>query len=234
MRILICEDELIVAEYLKETCVENGYEVLAIAKNKEEAMSFIVAKKPDVVLLDINMDERMSGVKIAEGIRKMNLDIQFVFLTAFSDIETVEAAIKTQPHAYLVKPIDKSTLAANLLLINYKLDSINLKKDVVTLNLHTESGDKIINVSKLLYIESDENYCEFVYTDGHKNVERITISKASEIFDKYLIRIHKSYCVNPNYIIRFTSLKLVLENGVQLPIGRKFKENIDSFFSLKK
>ena len=69
MKVLICEDELIVAEYIKETCIEQNLEVIGVAKNRENALLLIASEKPDIVLLDINMDERFSGIKIAEHIR---------------------------------------------------------------------------------------------------------------------------------------------------------------------
>src|SRR5262249_55529022 len=97
MKILICEDELIIAEFLKETCEELGFTVCGIAGNKSDAIQKMVYHKPELVLLDINMEERYSGIELATYIND-TLKIPFIFVTAFSDLETISKAINTNPH----------------------------------------------------------------------------------------------------------------------------------------
>ncbi len=233
MKVLICEDELIVAEYIKETCVEQDLVVVGIAKNRADAIQIIAADKPDIVLLDINMDERFSGIKIAEYIRKTGNDCCFIFITAFSDVETLEAAAKTNPAGYLVKPLDKSTLIANLLLARYKVNGKKNKTASELVKLSTDSGEILIDISTLIYVESEGNYCDFFFENGNRMTERISLTNVSDLLENELIRTHKSYCVNPKYATRFTSVKIYLSNGVQIPIGRKFKENITAFLKSK-
>jgi len=229
MKVLICEDELIVAEYIKETCIEQNLEVIGVAKNRENALLLIASEKPDIVLLDINMDERFSGIKIAEHIRKTGIDSIFIFITAFSDVETIEAAAKTNPAGYLVKPLDKSTLIANILLASYKVNGVKTHTPPKLLKLITDSGEALIDVSKLIHVESDGNYCDFFFENGTRITERISLTNVSDLLENDLIRTHKSYCVNPKYATRFTSVKIYLSTGIQIPIGRKFKENITKF-----
>lgn len=229
MKVLICEDELIVAEYIKETCIEQNLHVIGVAKNRENALILIASERPDIVLLDINMDERFSGIKIAEHIRKIGYDICFIFITAFSDSETLEAAFKTNPDGYLVKPLDKSTLIANLLLASFKVNEKKNKKEKKIIQLKTDSGELIVDITDLLYVEAEGNYCDFIFENGSRITERISLTNVSESCEKELIRTHKSFCVNPTFASRFTSVKIYLMNGTQIPIGRKFKENISLF-----
>lgn len=229
MKILICEDELIVAEYIKETCVEQGLTVVGVAKNREEAILLIAIEKPNIVLLDINLEERFSGIKIAEYILKSGLDISFIFITAFSDKETLDAAFSKNPEGYLVKPIDKSTLIANLLLTIYKVNNKKERVQSKVFSLETESGVRSIDVSQLLYVGSDGNYCDFFFENGSKVTERVSISVVSETFESDLIRTHKSFSINPYFTVRFTSIKVFMKDGSEIPIGRKFKENIADY-----
>ena len=227
MKILICEDELIIAEFIKETCIETGFTVCGIAKNRIEAIEKLHIEKPDVVLLDINLDERMSGVRIGEYIAQKTGQ-PFIFITAFSDVETLEAAIKTNPQAYLIKPIDKPTLVANLQLALYKLNNKTEKADTF-LDIPVESENVTINVSKLVRIEASGNYCELISDDTKPRLLRISISTMEELLIETHVRIHKSHIVNPKFIVRSSSLKVSLRDNQSLPIGRKYKENLAEF-----
>lgn len=227
MRILICEDELIVAEYIKETCIELNFIVVGIAKNEEEAKALLATTRPDCVLLDINLEERMSGIRIAEQMIKSGSRANHLFITAFSDEETLKAAISTKPQGYLVKPVDKPTLIANLLLVKFKNENVQNKVKKIT--LETESGMKEYDVSQIMLVESSGNYCDFLFSNQSKKVERVKLANVEKTFRNSLIRIHKSHCVNPDFVVRFSSQKLWLSAGISVPIGRKYKENITQF-----
>lgn len=231
MKILICEDELIIAEFIKETCLETGFEVCGIAKNRLEALEKVHIEKPDIVLLDINLDERLSGVRIGEYISK-NTHQPFIYITAFSDVETLEAAIKTHPQAYLIKPIDKPTLIANLQLALYKLNSKPKANDEF-IEIQVESEMVKINVTKLIHVDASGNYCELFSEEPNPRLLRISMSAMETLLHKTHVRIHKSHIVNPNYITRSTSLKVNLNGNRSLPIGRKFKNNLTAFFEGK-
>lgn len=230
LRILICEDELIVAEYVKETLEANDYEVVGVVKSREEAITTIQFEKPDLVLLDINMDEPMSGVKIAEFIKQYQLPCSYIFITAFNDVETLERAIATEPQAYLVKPLDKATLLANIVLAEFKRKVVSQNESKI-IQLQTETGVKEFQTNQLIYVESAANYCEFIFAGKKRSVERLSLSSALTQFNGELIRIHKSYLVNPSFIHRFTSLKVILHDGTALPIGRIYKEEIKNILS---
>lgn len=231
LKVLICEDEIIVAEFIKETLEKNGYKVIGIALSREEAILKLQHERPDIVLLDINMDEPSSGIKIAHYIQRNQLGCDFIFITAFSDPSTLESAGETMPQAYLVKPLDKTTLLANLTLLKFKRNA-KKKAQSTALVLQMETGSKSFLVEEIIYVEAAANYCEFFKTNG-KDLERVSLSTVTETFDSKLLRIHKSFCVNPDFIARFTSLKAFLKDGTQLPIGRTYKESIREFLERK-
>lgn len=225
MKILICEDELIIAEYIKQCCLEQGFQVVGVACNQKEAQALLAMQKPDLALLDINMDEPLAGVKIAQQLQAQHPDTLHFFITAFSDLSTIEAAIKTKPQSYLVKPLDKETLVANLFLAKFKLAN-QVPKTEILVDVETETGVKSLDVSRIAYVGADANYCEFVDINRNRTIERTTLSSVENAAAKYLTRIHKSFLVNLNHVARFNSQRVVLNNSIELPVGRKYKQNM--------
>lgn len=110
-KILIVEDEFIVANALRLLLEKAGYAVCEIASSYEEAMEIIGLQKPGMVLLDIQLDGKLTGIDIANQLR--NLDIAFIYLSANSNKDVFELAKATHPYGFLVKPFrEKDVLAA--------------------------------------------------------------------------------------------------------------------------
>ncbi len=223
MKILICEDELIIAEFLKETCEELGYQVLAIAGSKQDAIDKIVFHKPELILLDINMEEPLSGIELAKYINE-TIKVPFIFITAFSDVETIQAAIHTNPHAYLIKPVDKSTLLANIQLAKFKFKFIGQNSQQY-ISLNTDNGGHSINISRVLFVEASGNYCEFVYEDKSRELIRTSMQNVETALENKFIRVHKSFIINPMFITGSSSLKVLIGSDA-IPVGRAFKQNL--------
>lgn len=108
-RILIVEDEKVVATDIEECLAESGYTVLGAVASGREALKRIVETDPDLVLIDIKLKGPLDGVDVAEAICK-HLDIPVVYLTAYADAETLERAKKTDPAGYILKPFDGQRL----------------------------------------------------------------------------------------------------------------------------
>jgi DNA-binding NarL/FixJ family response regulator len=111
-RILIVEDEPIIAADIESTLLSQGYEVAGIAYSAVQALDMIVNRGPDMVILDIAIKGEMDGVSIAQLLRKKYF-LPFIYLTSFSDKETLEKVKPTLPYGYIVKPFkDRDLLAA--------------------------------------------------------------------------------------------------------------------------
>jgi CheY-like chemotaxis protein/tetratricopeptide (TPR) repeat protein len=111
--ILIVEDEAILAEDIKEVLEEYGYRVCAIAQTGEQALSGFFDFQPDLILMDINLPGNIDGIEAAARITK-NFPVPIVYLTAFSDGETITRATKTNPYGFLVKPFRKETVHSTI------------------------------------------------------------------------------------------------------------------------
>ena len=108
-KILVVEDEAIVAEAIALSLKKQGYEVTAIVTNGEEAIEKAAQTQPDLVLMDIVLEGDMDGIAAAENIRT-RFHIPTVFLTAYADEETLKRAKLTEPFGYIIKPFQQKDL----------------------------------------------------------------------------------------------------------------------------
>jgi serine phosphatase RsbU (regulator of sigma subunit)/PAS domain-containing protein len=112
-RIMVVEDEGVVAMQVAETLKVLGYEVPVVAMTGEEAVAKLLETEPDLVLMDIHLRGGVSGIEAAHRIRQ-RLDVPIVYLTAFSDSETLDQAQLTEPYGYVLKPFEEKSLHAIL------------------------------------------------------------------------------------------------------------------------
>jgi len=112
-RILIVEDEGIQAMNTKLTLLRMGYEVLPIAISGKSAVELAEKHRPDLILMDIRLRGKMDGVEAAGIIRK-NLTVPIIFISAYVDEQTTERYRKTQPVAFLEKPVDEKALGTKI------------------------------------------------------------------------------------------------------------------------
>ncbi|MES2776689.1 MAG: response regulator transcription factor [Bacteroidota bacterium] len=112
-KVLIVEDEPVIAENISIYLDNNDFEVSAIAYDSDEAMEELQKNTPDAVILDINLDSEIDGIDIAAYINK-EIQIPFLFLTSYSDKNTLDRAKAVKPSGYIVKPFNEKTLLASL------------------------------------------------------------------------------------------------------------------------
>lgn len=109
LRILVVEDETIVARDLEATLKRLGFEVTALCRTGEEALQSIRRQKPDVILMDIQLESGMDGVEAATRLQAEH-PAPIIFLTAYADEPTLARARAAQPYGYLLKPFHESEL----------------------------------------------------------------------------------------------------------------------------
>jgi|SRR5664280_234323 len=112
-RILIVEDEHIVAMGIKRMLKSLGYTVTGVASSGEDAISKAESTFPDIVLMDIMLKGDMDGVEATREI-KARFDIPVVYLTAYSDNNILERAKITEPFGYIIKPFDEKDLYSSI------------------------------------------------------------------------------------------------------------------------
>ena len=156
IKVLIVEDEPIIAENIAMYLNNHDFVVSGIAYDDEEARNQLQRNLPDAVILDINLDSETDGIQIADYINK-HFSIPFLFLTSYADKETIERAKAVEPWGYIVKPFNEKTLLATLEIAisnfaqrsNQQMPVVNLEK--INRHLTTPVSEREINVLQLIY-----------------------------------------------------------------------------------
>ena len=153
INVLIVEDDIIPAFYLKEIIEENeGFRVVGIARRAKEAEEFLDREKIDLIFMDIVLEGQKSGAEFALEVKQKYKDIDIIFLTAYGDDEIVEYAIESKAFAYLLKPYRVDEIKATLKLFKAQ------KKDssASSLILELVDGFSYNKQTKRLYKDNKE------------------------------------------------------------------------------
>ena len=138
IRVLIVEDDPIIAEDIRDMLTDVDYQVLNVCYDKEEALEQIDILKPDLILLDINLDGSYEGFEIAEHINKTR-KIPFLYLTSYSGKDIVNQAKQTLPMGYIVKPFNERELFSSI-----EIALHNFSKFVLPIDLNRDTLNNLI------------------------------------------------------------------------------------------
>lgn len=219
-KILIVEDEVLIAEDLSDLLRSFGISEIDMAHDKPTALNKIEVFQPDLILLDIRMESELTGIQIAEIINTQYKK-PFIFITAHSDMQMLQTILKTIPAGYITKPIKKADLYANVLLVSEKLKLQSPKQIMI------KDGTKnvLIDFNDLLYIESEGNYI-VIHTTHKKHALRQNMdSIMAQLDNDIFYRVQRSYVVNIKKISSYSRKDLTI-NGIVIPIS---KNVIDDF-----
>ncbi|HOT04307.1 MAG TPA: response regulator [Methanolinea sp.] len=135
-RILVVEDEQIVAEDLRMTLETLGYEVAGIANSGEKAIELAGSERPDLILMDIMLAGSMDGIQAAAHIRR-SYDMPVIYVTAYADSNLLERAKLTEPYGYIVKPFNEREVQSNIeiALFKHRMEYEIRKRDAILLAL---------------------------------------------------------------------------------------------------
>ncbi len=224
MKILIAEDEAIIAESLFQVLLQLDYDPFEPAGNSAEALHLLENEQPEMAIVDIHLGEPFSGFEVAKALQIKK--IPFIFLTALYDKDTVARAKEYNPSAYLVKPFTKENLFATIELTKSQTELIKQNSDVANTQLFIKHGNKHLALDPLsiLYLEADGKYVLIHCDKNKKHFVRITLNELMEqLTDLVLVQVHKSFVVNPLHIkaIKYDELMI---NEISIPIGRTYRD----------
>jgi DNA-binding LytR/AlgR family response regulator len=231
IKILVVEDEVIIADNISNTLVDFGYTVLEPAISYTEAIETIEREKPDVAILDVQLAGKKSGIDLATEIN-LKYKFPFIFLTSNSDKATLDEAKKADPFAFLVKPFVKEELyaAIELTLFNFasiKEKSIDKENLIVRDALFIKQKNLFLrlNFSDITYIKSDHVYLDIYTVNGKKHTVRGTISEYLEKLDESFVRIHRGHIINTKHLEAINYITVQV-NGESLPVGKKHRDEL--------
>jgi PAS domain S-box-containing protein len=147
-KVLIVDDDGLLAENLRQTLGEMKYEVVGLAASAAEAVAMAVSAKPDVILMDVRLRGKKNGVQAAAEIGRES-DTPIIYLTAYADQALVGRAKKTAPYAYLAKPFRELELRASIEVALYRAQQDRRLKHL-NLVLHS-----LRNINQLITRERD-------------------------------------------------------------------------------
>lgn len=211
LKILIVDDEVIIAELIREILLEHNFVNTKCTHDKNSTMEAIHEFKPDLVFLDIRMENEFDGIEIGKELKILN--IPFFYISANSDKSTISNAMVTNPKGYIIKPLKKMEIfaAVQMILINQR-KKIIFKDGHSTINLSADS---------ILYVEGSGNYINII-TNTKKYTIRFSLEWFLEnIADPSFIRVHRSFIVNLTKITKVTSeFVFINENRIQIARGK--------------
>jgi len=159
-KILIVEDDALVAEDIRQILQDSRYYVTSILTSGQEALIKIKKDSPDLVIMDIVLKGKMDGIETANKIHN-HFDIPIIYVTAYSGRNTLEAAKLTQPYGYLIKPINEKEL---LIAIEIALNKYREKKNIEKALSESESRYRqlIENINESIILLDEKGIISFV------------------------------------------------------------------------
>ncbi len=239
IKIGIVEDEMVIARTIENSLDELGYKHCGPASSYGEALEVLEKEKPDLLLLDINLAGKKDGIDVAEKINEL-YPMPFIFLTANSDLATIDRAKKVKPHAYIVKPFSKEELfaAIEIAFSNYsekgiKTPAANLEKTLATF-VFLKDGKHFhkVHYSDIAYIQSDNNYTSVYFTSKRKLMIRSPFVEFLETLPRAMFtRVQRSYAVN---ITNIDSIEVddVNIGGTKVPVSKAYRESLMKLLGL--
>jgi DNA-binding LytR/AlgR family response regulator len=225
MNLLIVEDELLIAEMLKEMLLDLGHTIIAIAKNYDAAATVLSQNKNiDLCFLDINLKSEKSGIDVAILINE-KYKIPFCFLTSYSDKVTIANALEYKPQAYLIKPFTELDLFTTIELVKSRNQN-NAKIDEPE-TVVIKDGTKIVKllVDEIFWLKSDNIYVE-IKTVSKTHMIRSSLGQLlEEIASKNMERVHRTFAVNINKVNAITGQTMVI-GDMKIPLSRKYRDEI--------
>ena len=239
-KILIVEDEFIIAEHLRSVLQLLGHRVTGIAGRVSEALDSLRQDPPDLVLLDVNLRGELDGIDLAGRLRAEHR-IPFIFLTSQANAATVARAKQTRPYGYLVKPFGEQDIyvALEMALATAAAEraaapapptaqpaALPAAEALATgtdgLFLRDRKQMVKVKFSDLCWLEADGNYTTLHTTAGKLTTCHPLRHVEGRLPPAHFVRVHKSYIVALHRISAFDSQALTVE-GEQVPVGRAYQ-----------
>ncbi len=236
MKAIVVEDELFPRLTLVQKLIEYhpDIEIIDQCEDADSAMKAILAHRPDVVFLDIQLKEKDS-MWLLEQLSSATELPYIIFTTAYDTPEFLLKAIKFAAVDYLLKPVDIIELSAAIKKVKDRINEQNGQLKFIplapeppkTFAFHTYNSTLVLKASDILYVVADGNYCNMFLTTGN---EETIFERLGEIEHKLtgtsIIRAGKSHLVNKNYVYKLEHKKRICV--LQTPQGTQYRLNLSA------
>lgn len=244
IKAVIIDDEINAQNLLETTldrCFPNKFNIVEKCNSVDKAVLAIKKHEPELVFLDIQMPEK-NGFELFNYFDVIKFEV--IFTTAYNQFAI--KAIKRSALDYLLKPISNLDLSEAVKKFENRskgnfaqkklsllLENLNVNDQQVSkIAFPTVEGFELIHSNQILYCKAESNYCCIKKIDGFSKMTSKTLKYVEEILPIFSFkRIHKSYVLNLNYVVRYNKAnkEVELTNGEKLPVSfRKEEEFINA------
>ena len=246
IKILIVEDEILLARDLELRLVASDYEVVGIAKSAGMALYLLKEISDiDLILMDIIIEGDRDGIELAKEVNKL-YNVPFIFLSSHADASIVQRAKEVNPYAYLLKPFNNRqiAIAIELALVNFskqipenellktqefsKNDNTVLKiKDSLFLKKNHHFERVLLN--EIQFLEADSNYTT-IHTKLDKFLYSMVLKKMEMKLPKdRFLRVHRSFIINIQAVQGFEGNTLLIEKH-KIPVSKANHSQVFNLF----
>lgn len=249
VKVLIVEDDVLLALDAKALLSSLEYEVVGIAPSADKAIKLLKhGLSVDIILIDIIIQGDKDGIEFARIINK-EYQIPFVFFTSHSESNLLERVKSVRPYGYLLKPINRedARVAIELALSNFsdnipedevnhrygrghKMDNQTLKISDSLFLKKNQHFQRVI-LSEIFMLEAENNYT-MIYSKSDKFLYSTVLGKMEEKLpsDQFL-RVHRSYIVNIQCVTGFEGNMLFIGEK-RIPVSKQYRERVFGLFKL--
>lgn len=228
-KILVVEDDPIIRLDITQHLLSKSYEIVGSFGKESQVLTYFLTMDscPDLAVFDINLAGNYEGISLADIARK-KFNIPVIFLTSYTDRDTMSKAFSVNPSSYLVKPFDADDLFTNIELALFKNKSLSIASNRNTEEpFYIKTDQKLIRLElgNISIVQSMENY-SIIIVDNEKHVVNQSLKALTEKLSILgFMRIHKSYLINLNKIdYIYEDMAHIAEHSI--PIGRQYKNEL--------
>jgi len=246
MNILVVEDESIVAKDIQVCLRKLGYNVIGICSTGESAVEKALDERPDLIMMDIMLKGEMSGIQAAAAIRKDH-DIPVIFLTAYTDRDTVDKAKETEPYGYIIKPFKEIDIQTAIEIALYKHSkekvvkqerdlyySLVEKQDSIDM-IFVKANQRLVKIKyeHIYFIEALKDYVVINTLERRYTIHSTMKDIESKMPEKQFVRVHRSFIIRIDKIKEIDHSNVVMDNDKKIiPVGGSYKELLQERINL--
>ena len=247
LSVLLVEDKHSFAIEVEMLIDDMGHQLLPVVDDAEEAIAAIKKKRPDLILMDIDLNGKLTGLDVANLIKHLNIPI--IFTTSFNDQPTYQKTKLVNAVGYLVKPFDKLTLQSSIenaihFILSDNENEYQHEKEEVNLGEAVIQGDRVfikqsgmlrkINLEDIIYLQGEGNYTT-IATENRRYVIKISMKKLFNTLPVKFVIVHRNYALHVDKIDGINLTDNTVHAGeLSFPLGRKYKPGVLEQFELLK
>jgi len=238
MDIIVVEDESIVAKDIQVCLRKLGYNVIGVFDRGEDVVEAIKDMDPDLVMMDIQLKGDITGIQAADKIRKEK-NIPVIFLTAYTDRNTVDKAKETEPYGYIIKPFKEIDIQTAIEIAMYKHSremAVKKERDFYYSLVEKQGGNDMmfvkanqrlvkIKYKDIYFIEALKDYVVINTLERRYTIHSTMKDIEQKMPEADFVRVHRSFIVRLDKIKEIDHSNVVMENDKKIiPVGGSYKD----------